>query len=245
MYKSFPKRELISDWNKLLKMSKKEVIALHEQWKLIDEENKETNKKLYEEKTKKIKEASDFMKSIGIDVFKYKKKGFFTQPNGYQTWFKNNVVDIISKKYPYYSSGLPVAHPCKKEVDGIELYCNQSPTTIVELYSKITSQYNLQIKEKNKNNKLFIKSIEYATLHNIDIEDLDTKQVIRVVNEYAKNNYLKENVPSGTEVYLKHGCDECTTYIMGEHRCLCGNRRIDIIVEGDIIDGFYHYPEPY
>ena len=185
------------------------------------------------------------MKSIGIDVFKYKKGGFAPKINGYQTWYKNNVVDIISKKYPYYSSGYPVAHPCKKEVNGIELYINQSPTTIVELHNKITQQYNSQIGKKDKNNKLIIKSIEYATLHNINIEDLDTNQIIRVVNEYAKSEYLKENVPEGTEIYLKHECSECSTYFMGEHRCSCGNRRICITVEGDIIDGFFYYPEGY
>ena len=185
------------------------------------------------------------MKSIGIDVYKYKKKGFFLEKNGYQTWFTNNVINIISKKYPYYSSGVPVTHTGKKEVNGIELYCNQSPTTIIELYDKITKQYNTKINEKNKNNKLLVKSIEYASINNIDIEDFPPDVIIRVVAEHAKAQFLKENIPDGTEVYLKHGCDECSTYIMGEHRCSCGNRRIDIVVEGDIIDGFYYYPEPY
>jgi len=77
------------------------------------------------------------------------------------------------------------------------------------------------------------------------LKDLTTDQIIRTVNDYAKEKYLEENVPNGTEVYLKHGCDECSTYIMGEHRCSCGNRRISIVVEGNIIEGFDYYPEPY
>lgn len=245
MYKQFPKRELINEWDKLLKMTREEVCALYDEWKAIDQENKETNKKLYEEKSSKLKEVAEYMKSIGIDVYKYKKKGFFTEKNGYQTWYANNVADIISKKYPYYSSGLPSTHTGKKEVNGIELYCNQSPTSLIELYDMITRQYNSKIKDKNKNNKLLIKSIEYASLNNIDIEDLNTDQIVRTVSEYAKNKYLEENVPNGTEIYLKHACSECSTYIMGERRCSCGNRRISIVVEGDIIDGFYYYPEPY
>lgn len=241
-YKPFPKRELINEWNKLLKMNQEEVCALYEQWKLIDKENQEISKKLYEEKNNKIEEISKFLISKGIDPYKYKN---ILKRNGYQTWYQNNIVKVISDKYPYYSYGLPNAHPGKKEVNGIELYCNKSPTTIVELYDMITRQYNNKMNEKNKNNKLLIKSIEYATLHNIDIEDLTSDQIISTVCEYAKDEYLKENVPNGTEVYLKHACNECNTYIMGERRCSCGNRRIDIIVEGDIIEGFYYYPEPY
>lgn len=242
-YKSFPKRELINEWDKLLKMSREEVCSLYEEWKLIDQENKEVSKKSYEEKSNKLEEISKFLISNGVDPFKY--KGILSRRNGYQAWYQKNVVEVISNKYLYYSSGVPVAHSGSKEVNGVELFCNQSPTTIVELYDKILGQYNSKIKEKNKNNKLLIKSIEYATLHNIDVEDLTTDQIIYRVSDHAKQEYLEENLPDGTEVYLKHGCDECSTYIMGERRCSCGNRRISIVVEGDIIEGFYYYPEPY
>lgn len=242
-YKTFPKRELISDWSKLLKLSREEVSALYEEWKVIDQENKEASKKLYEEKSNKLEEISKFLISNGVDPFKY--KGILSRRNGYQAWYQKNVVEKISNRYPYYSSGMPVAHSGTKEVNGVELYCNQSPTTIVELYDKIIGQYNSKIREKNKNNKLLIKSIEYASLHNINIEDLNTDQIIYTVSEYAKEKYLEENLPEGTEVYLKHACYECSIYIMGERRCSCGNRRISIVVEGDIIEGFDYYPEPY
>ena len=242
-YKTFPKRELISDWAKLLKMSREEVCTLYDEWKLIDQENKEASKKSYEEKSNKIEEITKFLVSKGINPNKY--KGILSRKNGYQAWYQKNVVEVISNKYPYYSSGIPTAHSTSKEVNGVEIFCNQSPTTIVELYDKIIWQYNSKIKEKNKSNKLLIKSIEYATLHIIDIEDLNTEQIIYRVSEYAKEEYLKESLPDGTDIYLKHGCDECSSYIMGERRCSCGNRRISIIVEGDIIDGFDYYPEPY
>ncbi len=70
-YKPFPKRELINEWNKLLKMNQEEVCALYEQWKLIDKENQEISKKLYEEKNNKIEEISKFLISKGIDPFKH------------------------------------------------------------------------------------------------------------------------------------------------------------------------------
>lgn len=150
-------------------MSREEVVTLYEQQKLIDKENQEISKKLYEEKNNKIEEISKFLISKGIDPYKYKN---ILKRNGYQAWYQNNIVKVISDKYPYYSYGIPMAHPKDKEVNGIKLYCNKTPTTIVELHDMITKQYNSKINEKNKSNKLLIKSIEYATLHNIDIEDL-------------------------------------------------------------------------
>lgn len=244
-YKPFPQSELIRDWGKLIKLSREEVVKLYDNWQEIDKENKETNKRLYDEKSNKLKEVSEYLRSIGVDVFKYKSGGFFTQKNGYQSWFEKNVVNKISEKYPHNRYSIPTAHSTSVEVDGVTLSNNQSPTNIVELYDKIIHQYNYKIKEINKTDKLLIKSIEYATTHNINIEDLNPKDIIYTVVEAAKDKYLKENVPDGSEVYLKHECYECSTYIMGEHRCSCGNRRISVVVEGNLIDGFYHYPEAY
>ena len=241
-YKKFPKRELIDQWDKLLKMNREEVVILEEEWKSIDQENRELYRKLYEEKINKIEEITKFLMANGIDPYKYKN---LIKKNGYQPWYQKNIIDVISKKFPYYNSGIPTVHMVQKEVDGIKLSNNKSPTSLVELYDNITWQYNSRIKQKNKTNKLLIKSIEYATKHNINIEDLTTDQIIYVVDEHAKEKYLEENLPNGTEIYLKHACSECDTYTMGEHRCSCGNRRIDIVVEGNILEGFYYYPEPY
>jgi hypothetical protein len=245
VYKAFPQANLIREWDKLLKLSKEEVVALYEQWKDIEKENRETNTKMYNEKNEKINEVAKYLKSTGIDPYKYKVKGFFKETSGFQAWFKKNIADEISKKYPYYHNTMPYGHPTKVTVNGVELWNNQSPTTIVELHEKITWQYNSKIREVQKVDKLLVKSIEYATKNGINIEDFEPKDVISIVSEHAKDQYLKEECPDGTEVYLKHACYECSTYTMGERRCSCGNRRISISVEGDLIDGFYHYPEAY
>ena len=245
IYKPYPQANLIREWDKLIKLKKEEVVDLYEQWKEIKVENDKIQKKLIDEKFEKISETVDFLKSKGIDVYKYKTKGFFKEKNGYQAWFKKNIADVISNKYPYYSSDIPTAHMTTVKVDGIELYNNQSPTNIVELYDRVTWQYNSKKRELEKIDKLLIESVKYAAEHGIDIDDLSHKDIISTVDEFAKSEYLKENVPDGTEVYLKHGCYECSTYIMGEHRCSCGNRRVYIEVEGNIIEGYYHYPEAY
>lgn len=245
IYKQFPKANLIREWGELIKLTKEEVVELYDQWKEIHKENQETSKVVHEERTQKLKEISDILQSNGIDIYKYKRSGFIPQKIGYQAWYKKNIADAIEAKYPYYHQSIPVAHMGEKEVNGVKLYNNQSPTSMVELHDRITRQYNLKIKEVNKADKLLVKSIEYATKHNVDIEELLPKQIINVVNEYAKNKYLEKNLPDGTEVYLKHECYECSTYIMGEHRCSCGNRRIGVTVEGNILEGFDYYPEAY
>jgi hypothetical protein len=245
VYKLFPKRELLKDWEKLLKCTRKEVEELLNEWKEIDKENLEKYKELNKEKSEKLLEMQEFMVSKGIEIFKYKKKGFFTEKNGFLPWYKKNVVDEITKKYPYYSSGVPYIHMESKEVNGVDLYNNQSPTDILQLFDRITHQYKIGISKLNKSNKLLIKSIEYASKFEIDIDELNTKEIIEVVGEEAKRRYLEEELPEGSEVHLKHACYECNSYIVGERRCSCGNRRIDIQVEGDLLEGFYHYPEPY
>ena len=56
-YKQFPQRELISEWDKLLKLSREDVLSLYEQWKVTEEQNKSLSKQMYEEKNAKIKKS--------------------------------------------------------------------------------------------------------------------------------------------------------------------------------------------
>lgn len=244
-YKVFPKSNLIREWDELIKLNRDEVVKLYEEWKDIHEENEKKHKEMIEKRKGEIEEIATFLKSKGIDVYKYKRKGFFREKNGYMAWFRNNITKEIEKKYPSYRGSIPTAHFGEYEIDGIRVTNNQSPTNIVELYDRIKRQYHNKKEEELKNNKLLVKSIKYAEKHDIDIEYLNSKEIISVVADYAKDKYLEEHVPDGSKIYLKHECDYCDTYIVGERRCSCGNRRIHIVVEGNLIDGFYHYPEGY
>lgn len=244
-YKRFPKAELVREWDKLLKLSREEIVNLLEEWKRIDEENREIYKRNIEERKERIDKIVNVLEEQGIDPRKYKKKGFFKEKNGYQAWFKNNVVEPIVKKYPNYYGSIPTPGMDKVEVDGCVLWNNKSPIDIVELYDKIKHQYEEHQRKVRKNNILLVRSIEFASKHNIDIEGLEPNDIIALVHEEAVKQYKEEQLPVGTEIYLKHLCDNCSSYFVGERRCSCGNRRIQIIVEGNIIDGFYHYPEAF
>lgn len=244
-YKKYPKANLIREWDKLIELTKEEVEELYKEWKEIEQENQQIAKENSINKTAKLGEIVDYLKSQGIDVFKYKKNTIIPQKTGYQAWFQKNVADPVSSEYPSFPPGFPYAHMGSVTINGIEVYNNQSPTNLVELHSRIQHQYNCQKEESEKTNQLLIKSIEYATKNGISVEGIPSDKIVEHVNEAAKEKYLEENVPVGSEVYLKHACDECSTYIVGDRRCSCGNRRIYIEVEGDIIDGFYYYPEAY
>jgi len=62
--------------------------------------------------------------------------------------------------------------------------------------------------------------------------------------ELAANAWKKENYPIGTEIRLDNNICECESYIMGETRCSCGNRRISTGVDGTL-GNFYLMLEPY
>ena len=131
-------------------------------------------------------------------------------------------------------------------------YENSDKTTIsignkyenlLEEVRKIKSTELLKKTSENKSKEDFKVYMEYAIKNNI-VPDSPEKLII-YVNEHARESFREENFPDGTEVYLKHGCDECSDWTVGEHRCSCGNRRISLTIEGNLINGFYGYPEPY
>lgn len=244
VYKGFRKAEVIRDWNALIKLSRDEVVALQEEWTEVHKSNSAISLELNKEKHAKVETTAKGLHAQGIEPYKY-SKGRVRKLMGYQAWFQKNVADVISAKYPSYHQSIPVAHSDKKVIEGIEVSNNQSPTNVVELYDRIKAQVVRGVEELKKTDKLLIKSIEYASANSIDIGGLTPRDIIKTVDDVAKELYLEKEVPDGTEIYLKHECYDCSTYTMGEHRCSCGNRRIGITVEGNLLEGYCYYPEAH
>lgn len=244
-YLSYPRRSLLEEWDELLKCSKKEIQELSQEWEAIFLKNKEISEGIKKEREKEEEELNKAMMKAGIEIYEYKR----TSPKkviGYKKWYKTNVIEVLHQRFPISPPGVPLARTLRKTVDGIELHNPDYGISIVQLHQNLLSILKTEEQKEKKNLDLLRASIEYATKNKIDISWLSTNaQVIEHVNEVAKNDYLKKELPDGTEVYLKHGCYECSTYYMGERRCSCGNRRISIEVEGDLLEGFHYYPEPY
>lgn len=242
-YKKYPHAELISDWETLLSMSEEEVKALQEQWLRIKEENDVVRKELYELSNQKVEAIIKGMAEAGIDV--YKPTRSVGRGRTYQAWFRNNVVNKVGEQYRQCEPYLPVAHMGKGRVKGIELSNNQSPTSLIELYIKLSAQYRSKVNQRQKQTNLLTQSIAWAHKNNFSITDeMSATQIIKHVHDEAVSRYLNTCVPTGQTVTLRHECD-CGYYTIGEPRCHCGTRRIAIKVEGNIIDGFYYYTEAY
>jgi len=48
----------------------------------------------------------------------------------------------------------------------------------------------------------------------------------------------------GDEMHV-NGCTDCETYIVGDHRCACGNRRVEIVAREDLAGNLFFYAESY
>lgn len=118
-----------------------------------------------------------------------------------------------------------------------------------DLYKRQT-EYNEKLKEKNE--KLIKLSMELAytkysnekTKEGTLINNLPIAEIIPCIRQLEKQEYINKNYPNGTEISIKF-CDYCNDWTVGENRCSCGNRRVELIVDGNIIDGFFAYAEPY
>lgn len=233
------------DWEMLMSKTREEVEGLLKEWSKADEHNKLVQSKLREEYKEKMDEVHAFFKNLGIEIFKYKKKGFFKEKNGYVAWFEKNVHQPIKMYYPMFRPDYsPYGHMGRKLVQGIEVSNGQSPTPLLELYDRLSHQIKRAKEKEGKDLELYTKSVIYATEARLDVEGLSVKEVIGMVDEHAKDAYLAKHLPPGT-VIQQDACDECSSYTMGERRCDCGNRRIGVYLEGNIMNGFYEVVEPY
>lgn len=233
------------NWELLMSKTREEVEELLKEWEKADEHNKVVQGEVMEAYKEKMEEVQAFFKGLGIEIFKYKKKGYFTEKNGYVAWFEKNVHQPIKAYYPtsrpQYS---PYGHMGRKLVQGVEVSNGQSPTPLLELYDRLSHQIKRAKEKEGKDLELYTKSVIYATEARLDVEGLSVKEVIGMVDEHAKESYLKEHFPTG-KVIDHNACEYCSEYTMGERRCNCGNRRISVYVEGDIMNGFYEVVEPY
>jgi hypothetical protein len=243
-YKRFDKSELTNreNWHKLALMNEKEIKEIYDAWVKIDLENKEIAKENSRLKSEALTEIKSVLSKHKISTEKFSKSHIF-KSLGYHSWFEKNIWDVINKQYPYYyNSGTPRLGNYSITKDDITLSLNSS-YDFLEGCKKLAHQYKMQVGKKVSSSKLLTESIKYAITNNIDIEGYEPKDIIAVVDEYARDKWVEDNYNDGDEIYLKHGCDECSTWFYGSHRCSCGNRRVSLSVDGNLLDGYYGYPE--
>ena len=178
--------------------------------------------------------AENFMRVLGIEQ-SYSKYKYATGRQKTGKWETERAgflddLDRQCKTSDGYETALKALEDLKKKT---EEWAKNKRTEIAKIQ-----------KEKEKSDRqirLVAKAMELAAKW--DISSKDNDELISYVTDRAKEEYLKENFPNGTEVYLKHACDSCSEWTVGEYRCSCGNRRIYLHCEGNILDGFDAWPE--
>lgn len=113
---------------------------------------------------------------------------------------------------------------------------------IKEIEEKIIQQEK-EKKDDIKKQEELIAAISYATENKVEISGLSSGGILEVVSEHQRRKFIEENYPDGEEFIIKC-CDECSSYIMGERRCSCGNVRVDLVVEkinGEFYGSFERY----
>lgn len=235
-YLEYPKAHLYTNLKELIALSLDEVKSVQDE---IDKVKLE-NEKIYSENKAEIDEfienqIANFA-SMGIDVYKYKKTKNKIERNGYIRWFATNIVDPLTNKW----CKMPLTPTAKSsnEVDGnIVIHIAGTMTDLESVYLQAKYQYNDSIKGDEK----YTNSVKYAEEHDIEIPtDLDTELVWGYVNEIAMELYLECELPDGKEIWIDC-CEECDRFVVGDHRCDCGNVRVSIEVDGDFEKGFYYY----
>jgi hypothetical protein len=105
---------------------------------------------------------------------------------------------------------------------------------------------DIQKDEKEKQAKekellLAAKALNFAEKHGITLPE--GEELVDYVSRVAQTLWENENYPVGTQ--MSGGCQDCDTWTVGDHRCECGNRRIELEIEGDFLEGFIARAQAY
>lgn len=229
-YEFFENTNLLTNWTLLLEYGRDKVQEIENEWNKIDEKNKIIQSKLEAQKLTELKEIKELLTKYNIRT---------NQSNGkHLSWFETNIASYFKVKYR------PIIPTTRKQEDiihGLPITITYQ-TTLLQLYDAIKKEYDNQLSIRTRNRLMIVKCIEYATENRIDITEIT--DIPGYINNIAMRKWFEENYPEGTCITHKL-CDYCDTYYMGEHRCSCGNVRINVYAEGNLLDGFYQCEERY
>lgn len=96
---------------------------------------------------------------------------------------------------------------------------------------------------KIQESKELVEAITYLKEQNVSVDGFTPEHIINIAEENRREKWVAENCPDGIEMTHKC-CDSCSDWIVGEHRCSCGSRRMNLVVDGKY-PGYYAYAEAY
>lgn len=224
-------------WETIQKIGFDKVVELVESWSETEKFNNDVSRFNMSLQLAGINVIKEFFKELKLP---YEKKSTRNKFLGYTKEF-STMLEQLSKKYNTKSPIIPRISTIT--YNGKPLVCNGDSLKLLK-EAKLKMELSAQQEEKKTNR--FKTALKIAFDNQINIVDCPTEaSVIATVDEFMKEKFIEENYSNGTEVYLKHTCDECSTWYVGERRCSCGNVRVELEVEGNFIDGYYAYPVRY
>lgn len=207
----------------------------HYQKSVLESNHKENIPKI--ENNKRIEAAVHaFMKSIGIS-------------NSYSVFKKPSNRHRNEKWISKTSGFVDDLTRCCKTNDSYDLRLRAMEDQYKK-YRDIKDRYLAAIskkeKEKAKEDKELQKIAVAITILSESGENIPDNNSLLVgkANSIKKEEFIRKNFPDGKELEIKC-CDFCDSWVVGEHRCSCGNRRMELTIEGNFLDGFYGYPSAY
>jgi hypothetical protein len=220
--------------------------------------NKDHIEKVYQATLSYIKEKYDFIEkqhAENIPIIEFNKKvyenvvNFMTltgMPSGYSTFAYKNSRSRTKTETKELAGYLKDLNRWCQTTDGYE----QAKFQIASFKERLEkwhkdhlSEIQKTYQEKQKNDVYIRKvalSLEIAKKHNLTYKDND--DLINQAEEIYREKWCNENYPDGTHID-QSCCENCSSWKIGERRCSCGNRRMYLDIQGNMIDGYYAYAQ--
>lgn len=226
-----------------LDFTEEQIDTIMQEWSQIEETNKQAVKN----------NQQGFAAARGLLVALLNQMGLKAETTTYTARMKSKtvqspafrkLVDDLREKYTL--NRLPQEKPRVNayEIGGEVYQMNRSPITLKDVWAEGRAKRERLIEQERKSNALLVACVQYAQQHQISLEGLLNNQIVATVHEHAREAWQAEQYPDGTEMEISC-CSECSQWTVGDRRCSCGNRRVSLTVEGNLVDGFYAYAEAY
>lgn len=117
-----------------------------------------------------------------------------------------------------------------------------SPCNLYQLWDHVNKRVQKDQEKADKADKVLVASIEYLVRRMISIGDLSNDEIKSLADRMSREQVEKDALEQDD---MPCDCDECGDWTPGERRCDCGNRRIALCIDGNIVDGYTAYAEAH
>lgn len=238
-YKQFENVNILKDFKALLSMTDEQIQSLSDKWEQTQKENEQIFKDNLSIRDAFLKEVIALFEKAGIKMV---NRGLKIE---YSPLYKKIIKDIphaplipISPFY-HHNSSISV------DIDGLKFeFSTMNIRSLKEYHKNFIYRYNQCKKAYDLSKSILVASIEYCVKNNLDITGKSEKEIVEFTDENARNDFISKKYPEGTIISIDDNICDCETWTVGDHRCSCGNRRISLNIEGNIL-GYYAVPEAY